>query len=241
MKSFLIIIFLMLSFTSRAEPSCEKIEPLEGKDFWYQSIVSRTVIVEDGELYRTWYSGGDSIKCFRTKQTDINSPVAIYSGNVMALEKLGGNFSKENIKKIRKITGILFEDSKEFNDWYEANRNNFFWSFEKNRLTVLESGFICKQIVPMGGRIYWFNYAVGSVEDLDTSSDSRLWRDISDKTKCFVSPLNEINNESNQLAGFQFALSHIGKYDEDIRNRIIGNFRKVTGNNRSKMSELFSN
>jgi len=231
----LMILYIISSSPSEGSENCEEIN---AKFYWFNSLVNETTILNDNEEKRIWYVNKDRSKCYISNQREINSPGTIYTGYVMALEELGSDFNPDNIAKIEKITGIAFEDSDQFDNWFNKNRNNFFWSFEKNRLTVLPNGFRCQKITAAGGKLYWFNYSLGTVVNMDTSSDKRLWSDATDGTKCFISPLSEINDQKNQILGFKLALNHVGSKSDEFRRQIIERFKLLTNNNTALLGEL---
>ena len=239
MKTVLLItlFFISTSIVYGLE-NCKEVKDINGKYYWYYSIVSETSVIGDGNEDRIWYVNTDPSLCYNSKQTEINSPGTIYTGYIMALRELGKNLNSDNRSKIKKITGINFKDTDQFNRWFDRNSNKFFWSFEKNKIVVLENGFRCKKITNSGGKLYWFNYSLGAVVDMDTSSDKRLWSDAVDKTKCFISPLEEINDQNVQLQGFRLALEHIGSGNDEIRQQLINRFKLLTSNNRLLMNEL---
>ena len=178
MKIFFFVTFYLLTLsTVHGLEKCKEINNTEGKYYWFNSIVFETSIIDDSKDIRIWYINSDPSRCYKSTQNEINSPGTIYIGHIMALRELGNDFNSENRIKITKITGISFKDSKQFNDWFNMNSNKFFWSFEKNKIIVLENGFRCGEITPVGGKLYWFNYSLGAVKDMDTSSDKRLWSD----------------------------------------------------------------
>jgi len=225
-----ISIFLFLINPLYAVENCKETKDIGGKFYWYNSAVHGTSISSEDNEKRIWYINTDPAVCYKSLQAQINNPALIYSGYVMALKNLGDENSANNLIIIKKLTGITFNDSGQFNRWFDKNSANFFWSFEKNRIVVLENGFRCNQINPAGGKLYWFNYFLGSVKDMDTSPDKRLWSSVGDDTTCFISLLIEINNRQIIEESYQLALNYIGTLNDEMEKQIINRFKKINVN-----------
>lgn len=235
---FLVIFYFMILCPLKGQENCEELINAGGKYYWFNSIVSGTSILKENNEVRIWYVNSGPGKCYESKQSEINNPATIYSGHIMALRELGEDINPANLAKIKKITGISFKDSDQFKHWFNLSRNNFFWSFEKNRIIVLENGFRCEKITPAGGKLYWFNYSLGAVKDMDTSADKRLWSDAVDNSKCFISPLSEINDKKIMISGFKLALKHVANSNEKLKQRIIDIFIILTNNDRQMVMEI---
>lgn len=238
MKLFILATLCFIPIgTAYGYQNCKETMHAAGKYYWYSSIISVTTILNDSREKRTWYINSNASICFTTTQAEISSPSAVNSGYLRALKSLAGDFTSENREKIKTITGRYFKDSNEFQKWLDINANRFFWSFEKNRITVLDDGFRCGKITVIDGKLYWFNYSFGAVRDMDTSPDKRLWSDSEDSTKCFITPLNEINDNGNILEGFKLAIKYAGN-NETVKKEIIKKFDIITGSNRELRREI---
>ena len=235
---FLATFYILIHYPAQGQEYCEELIKTGGKYYWFNSAVSGTsILMEDKEL-RIWYVNSGPGICYESKQSEINNHATIYTGNIMALKELGSDNNPANLAKIKKITGISFKDSDQFKHWFNLSRNNLFWSYEKNRIIVLENGFRCEKITSAGGKLYWFNYSLGAVKDMDTSADKRLWSDPVDNIKCFISPLSEINNHEIMISGFKLALKHVGSSNEKLKQRIIDIFIILTNNDRLMVMEI---
>lgn len=96
-------------------------------------------------------------------------------------------------------------------------------------MILLKGGFTCRGVKPAAGTTYWKKLALKSLDNMDTSSTQRLWRDKHNHSNCYITSLESINNKYDRLSGYNEAINSIIS-DND------GNL-KVD----SKVNEIFEN
>ena len=96
-------------------------------------------------------------------------------------------------------------------------------------MILLKGGFTCRGVKPAAGTTYWKKLALKSLDNMDTSSTQRLWRDKHNHSNCYITSLESINNKYDRLSG----------YNEAINSIISDNDGKLKVD--SKVNEIFEN
>lgn len=165
-----------------------------GDYYWQEDASEDTVITSDTDTERKWYVAPNPDICYITLQYEINDPCLRFLGYINAIEEMGLDLTPWNRGRIKKLTGLDFSSKEEVLRWLSSNRKKLFWSFEMNRLIVLEEDFPCKRIEPASGRQYWSAQNRGRADNMDTSATDRLWRNMDNPSTCYITPLGEIND-----------------------------------------------
>lgn len=236
--TLIILLFFISSNFAYPKDQCSETVKVQGYSYWLKDISDGTSIISDDENERKWFSLSNPAKCYISLQSEINNPGSRFWGYVKALELLGDDFRQENLFKIKKLTGLEFSNQKQLKYWLESNRKNLFWSFERNKLIVLKDGFNCKQIQPSNGKLYWFNYSIGSVKNMDTSARDRLWSNLKDDSQCFITPLNEINDRATMLESFKESLESLDTDNDEDVQEIFYKLKIITGKDFGSIYEI---
>lgn len=102
-------------------------------------------------------------------------------------------------------------------------------------MILLKGGFTCRGVKPAAGTTYWKKLALKSLDNMDTSSTQRLWRDKHNHSNCYITSLESINNKYDRLSGYNEAINSIisdndGKLKVDSKvNEIFENVAGISG------------
>ena len=233
---FKITFILFVVFNSSDSYSeCKDYINKRGDSFWYHEIVNSTSVIDDNETERFWKTSSDVNNCYISSQKEINDPTLRFLGYLNALWKLSERLDTYSLFKIKQLTGIEFSSSEQMQNWLRENRGNLFWSFERNKMILLKGGFTCRGVKPAAGTTYWKKLALKSLDNMDTSSTQRLWRDKHNHSNCYITSLESINNKYDRLSGYNEAINSIisdndGKLKVDSKvNEIFENVAGISG------------
>jgi len=231
---FTLVLFLILN-NSDSYAECGNYINKKGDSYWYHEIVNSTSVISDNEIERHWKTSSDVNNCYISSQKEINDPTLRFLGYLNALWKLSERLDTYSLLKIKQLTDIEFSSSEQMQNWLRENRSNLFWSFERNKMILLKGGFTCRGVKPASGNTYWKKLALKSLDNMDTSSTQRLWRDKHNHSNCYITSLESINNRYDRLSGYNEAIKNIishndGKLKVDSKvNEIFQNVARISG------------